>query len=214
MFHVKHAGGSGVRLAAETRERLDVYVDLLLRWNARINLISPGDVSQVWTRHIEDSLQLLPFLDCRSESTAAGDAIDLGSGAGFPGLVLAIASNQAFHLVESDRRKSIFLREAARETGAPVTVHNARIETLQLPPAWLVTARALAPLETMLPWACKLLAENGFCLFLKGRTAEHELTVASREWHMRVDRTASCTDPAGSILKISEVRFVQPQPKA
>ncbi len=186
--------------------RLRIHIDLLTRWNTRINLVSRHELPLVWSRHVEDCLQLLPLMpsDC-------GDAaIDLGSGAGFPGLVLAIASGRHFHLVESDRRKAAFLREAARETAAPVTVHDNRIDTLRLAPAPLLTARALAPLDALLQWAAPLIAAGGTCLFPKGKTAEDELTVAARRWHMGVTRVTSRTDPAGSILIIREVRRVGP----
>ena len=188
------------------RARLHVYLDLLVRWNTRINLVANGEVPHLWRRHVEDSLQLLEFMP----SSGEGPAIDLGSGGGFPGLVLAIASARPFHLIESDRRKAAFLLEAVRETRAPAMVHNSRIELVQLPPAALITARALASLDTLLGLAAPLLAPNGICLFPKGRYVEDELTIAARQWHMNVAQAPSRTDPAGTILIISEVRRVGP----
>ncbi len=187
-------------------QRLEAYRDLLTRWNGRINLVASRDVPHLWDRHIIDSLQLRPLM----EGTDGGPAIDLGSGAGFPGLVLAIVTDRPFHLVDSDRRKCLFLREVARVTHADVTVHHARIETLSLPPSRLITARALAPLPLLLEWAAPLLAPEGRCLFLKGRHHADELTAAARQWHMRVKQVASRTDPAAAILIISEVRRVEP----
>ena len=146
-----------------TRERLERFAALLLHWNATLNLIAPADAPVLWPRHIADLLQLVPILPEGLER-----AIDLGSGGGFPGLVLAIATGVHFELIESDRRKASFLRSAVLETAAPATVHACRIEQADLPPARLVTARALAPLPRLLPLASRLLAPDGVCLFLKG----------------------------------------------
>lgn len=193
-------------VSPETRGRLTAYVDLLLRWNRTINLISRRDESAVWQRHIGDSLALIPALPANFSH-----AIDLGSGAGLPGLVLAIATGQHFHLIESDQRKAAFLREATRLTAATATIHPVRIETAKPPPAPVVTARALAPLTTLLDWAAPLLALGGSCIFPKGRTVQDELTQASARWHMRVEPLANPADPAGTILRISEISRVRDQ---
>jgi 16S rRNA (guanine527-N7)-methyltransferase len=161
--------------------------------------VSHTDLPLLWPRHIADSLQLLPLLP------PAGLFADLGTGAGFPGLVLAIASNLPFHLVEADQRKAAFLREAARLTAAPVTIHACRIETLQIPKLRLITARALAPLPQLCGWCAPLLSPDGACLFLKGATAADELTRAEAHWHMRVQRWPSQTSPGAAILQISEL---------
>ena len=132
-------------IPAEAETRLRTFATLLLRWTQKINLISRNDQAHVWERHVLDSLRLRPFLPAGTER-----AIDIGSGAGLPGLVLAIATGIRFELVESDRRKAAFLTEAASVTQAPVTVHCARIESVALAPATVVTARALAPLPELL----------------------------------------------------------------
>jgi 16S rRNA (guanine527-N7)-methyltransferase len=204
---VKHQPAELDVVSRETRERLGAYVDLLLRWQRTIHLISQHDVAQVWTRHIADSLQLLPLIPPGTDR-----GIDLGSGAGLPGLVLAIATGIPFDLVEADHRKAAFLREAARLTAAPATVHATRIEGAALPRAPLVTARALAPLDTLLRWAFPLIAPGGTCLFPKGRGVEDELTAAAAQWHMLVFRTPSRTDPSATILRISEIGPVQLKP--
>jgi 16S rRNA (guanine527-N7)-methyltransferase len=201
---VKHKVPVQPGVSRETEERLTAYADLLLRWNRTINLISRRDEPFLWERHIADSIALAPCLPDED-----GAAIDLGSGAGLPGLVLAIVTGRHFHLVESDQRKSAFLREAIRATAAPATVHPVRIETLTLPPAPVVTARALAPLDTLLGWATPLLTPNGVCVFPKGRSVEAELTQAAAQWHMRVERVASATDPTATILRISEISRVR-----
>jgi len=200
---VKHSHIPPPLVSRETEHRLRQYADLVLRWNRTINLISKGDEPHIWTRHIEDSLNLIPHLP-----QTFSHAIDLGSGAGFPGLVLAIATNQSFVLIESDQRKAAFLREAARVTGAPATIHAVRAESANLPPAPLITARALAPLATLLSWAHPLLAPGGCCVFPKGRTAEDELTVARRQWHMHVEQWPSPLDPSAHILRLSEIARV------
>ena len=177
-----------------TRVRLEAYAALLANWTRRINLISQADRPHIWTRHIEDSLRLVPLIP-----PGVDRAIDLGSGAGLPGLVLAIATGIAVELVESDRRKAAFLREAARLTGAPVTIHNSRIETLRLPPFPLVTARALAPLPELLTLATPFLAEGGVMLLPKGAKAAQEVAAAqaTHRFHCRSEG-----DATGPILVI------------
>jgi 16S rRNA (guanine527-N7)-methyltransferase len=155
----------------------------------------------VWQRHIADSLQLVPLIP-----PGTARAIDLGSGGGFPGLVLAIATGVRFDLIESDRRKVAFLRTAILETAAPAAVHSCRIEDAMLSPAPLVTARALAPLSRLLPLAARLLDQNGSCLFLKGIKVEEELAEIASDWAMTVDRIASQTSPEGVILRLSGLR--------
>ena len=195
-------------VSRETSQRLTVFAGLLQRWNQRINLISPGDLPQLWSRHIADSLQLL------EELPPGAPFVDLGSGGGFPGLVLAIANGSPVTLVEADRRKASFLREAARATGTTADVIARRIEQADLPPMRYLTARALAPLPRLLDWSARLLAADGVCLFLKGRSAEDELTAAAAEWHMAVSRRQSRTDPNGVILRLSEIRRVRQPDRA
>jgi len=187
-------------VSRETQERLDVFADLLTRWNARINLISPRDVPHLRERHIADSLQIAPLVADAERIT------DLGSGGGFPGLIVAIATGIPTTLVESDQRKCAFLREAARETGAQVRVLASRIEQANLDPAPVITARALAPVSQLLQWAFPLLSEGGRCVFLKGRNVEAELTEATPDWHMAVTRVQSRTSADGVILQLSEIR--------
>jgi 16S rRNA (guanine527-N7)-methyltransferase len=146
-------------------------------------------------------LQLAPLMPPGLER-----AVDLGTGGGFPGLVLAIATGVAFDLIESDRRKAAFLRTAILETAASAAVHNCRIEDAPVPPARLVTARALAPLPRLLALAAPLLAPDGICLFQKGAKVEEELAAAERDWAMTVDRIPSRTNPDGAVLRLSGLR--------
>jgi 16S rRNA (guanine527-N7)-methyltransferase len=194
-------------VSRETRQRIDEFERLLIKWNARINLIARADEGQIWSRHIIDCLQLAALLPA-----GADRAIDLGSGAGFPGLILAIATGVRFHLVEADQRKAAFLREAIRVTAAPAEVFAQRVERLAIAPAPVVTARALAPLPKLLSLAQPFLAADGMALFLKGREAEQELTAAAREWHMNVQRIASQTQAGASILQITGLSRVGSHP--
>jgi len=181
--------------------RLRAYAGLVEKWSLKINLVSRGDLPHLWERHVQDALALVPLMP-----EGVSRAIDLGSGAGFPGMVLAIATGVEFTLIESDRRKAAFLLEAARATGAPVKVLNMRIEEAHPQPAALVTARALAPLDKLLGLAAPHLAPGGICLFPKGRTAEVELTEAKPFWHMDVERFLSPLDAQSCILKVSHIR--------
>lgn len=192
-----------VAVSRETAARLDAFLALFLRWNARINLVAAGDAAALRARHLDDSLQLLPLLPA-----GTGPAADLGTGGGFPGLVLAAADPaRPWHLVEADRRKAAFLLAASAELGlANTTVHAARIEAVALPPLALVTARALAPLTTLLAHAARLLADGGTALFPKGRTAEAEWTAAAADWTMTTERFSSRTDPGATILRIGGIR--------
>lgn len=188
-------------MTAELAARLATFKALLLTWNARINLVSPGDAAHLDQRHIADSLQLLPLL------LPDGICADLGSGAGFPGLVLAAADpGRVWHLVESDRRKAAFLAEAARSMDLrQVCIHASRIEATALPPLAVLTARALAPLDALLGHAARFLAPGGIAIFPKGRSAEAELTEALRGWTLRAERHPSATDATATILRLSEI---------
>ena len=190
-------------VSRETEARLEDFLALLLKWNARINLVAERDAAVLRARHIGDSLQLLPLLP-----EGQGEAADLGTGGGFPGLVLAIAdTGRRWNLVESDRRKAAFLLAASAELGlSHVTVHAERIEAVALPPLALITARALAPLTVLLGHAARLLAPGGTAIFPKGRTAEAELTAAQADWTMDPERFESRTEPGATILRITGIR--------
>ena len=182
--------------------RLAAYRDLLLRWNATINLVSARTAAEVDSRHIADSLQLVPLLP------PEGPIADLGSGGGLPGIVIAAAwPDREIHLVESDRRKAAFLIEAAGTLGLKqVKIHATRIEAATLRPLAAITARALAPLDALLAHAARFLAPGGIAIFPKGRAAEQELTSASAHWHFTAERFTSRTDPEATILRLSEIR--------
>jgi 16S rRNA (guanine(527)-N(7))-methyltransferase RsmG len=199
---VEHRDETPEGVSRETLERLQAFVGLLLEWNRRINLVSARSAEDVWRRHVLDCLQLVPLLPPNP-----APILDLGSGGGFPGLVLAIATGQEIRLVEADKRKAAFLAHVSGRLGlANVGVLSERIDGARVPRARVLTARALAPLPTLLGYAHALLVPDGTALFMKGRTAEEELTEASRGWIMRVERFPSRTDPASTIFRISEIR--------
>jgi 16S rRNA (guanine527-N7)-methyltransferase len=194
-----------VPVSRETLARLDRFVATLLTWQRRINLIAPTTVREIWTRHIADSLQLLPL------APAARLWLDIGSGGGFPGLAIACALAEMpgarVHLVESNGKKAAFLREAIRVTGAPAIVHQARIEHMGTKlgePVEVVTARALAPLNELLALAEPWLKRGAQALFPKGQDVGAELTEASRYWNIEAALAASKTDPNARILNVSQ----------
>jgi 16S rRNA (guanine527-N7)-methyltransferase len=186
-----------IGVSRETLDRLRLYLDLLERWQRAINLVGSATLADPWRRHILDSAQLLALLPPSTRSL-----VDLGSGAGLPGLVLAILGVEGVHLVESDQRKATFLREAARITETTVVIHPRRAQEVEPFPAHVVTARALGPLPRLLDLAAPFLGPETVALFLKGRMAEDELTDAAKYWHMRAQRIASRSDPSGTVLKL------------
>jgi len=188
------------RVSRETLTRLEAYAALLAQWNERINLVARDSLRDPWRRHFLDSAQLLPLIP-----KGAGSLIDLGSGAGFPGLVLAILGVPGVELVESDVRKCAFLREAARIAQGPVTIHNTRIEALPAHPVDVVTARGCAPLDRLLLLAQGLIDPHTCCLFLKGERAEEELTAARRAWNMAASLHPSRSDPRGVIVALEQI---------
>ncbi|MDB5362432.1 MAG: rRNA ((527)-N(7))-methyltransferase RsmG [Rhodospirillales bacterium] len=185
-----------IDVSRETQERLAAYVALLTKWNAKINLVGPATLPDVWRRHILDSAQI------HGQVAQAGVLVDLGSGAGLPGLILAILGGPQVHLIESDARKCAFLHEAARVTATPITIHNKRIEAAPAIEADIVTARALAPLAQLLDHAVRFLKPTGKCVFLKGARQGDELTEARKTWHMSVTERPSLSDPSGVILEV------------
>lgn len=198
---MKHAQPPEADVSRETAARIDAFLDLLVPWNAKINLVSTRDREEMRWRHVADSLQLLPLVP-----PGDGPMADLGSGGGFPGLILAMALDRPMHLVEADKRKSAFLITAAAALGLRhVTVHAKRIEAATLPPIRALTARALAPLADLLPHAHQLLAPGGIAIFPKGRTAAAELTAIPPGWQMEVERFSSRTDPDATILRLSRI---------
>jgi 16S rRNA (guanine527-N7)-methyltransferase len=196
-------------VSRETEMRLDALVDRLRAWQGRMNLVAPSTLPHLWTRHVADSLQLLPL------APEARTWVDLGSGAGFPGLVIACAladrPGLQVHLVESNSRKAAFLREAARAASVPAEIHAERIENFT--GAWpgtpdVVTARALAPLSRLLGYAAPLLERGALALFLKGQDVGAELTEAAKSWKFEHRIVPSVTDSRGRIVVVRKAQRV------
>lgn len=193
------AAATGV--SRETLARLESFAGLLERWQAKINLVGPKTLETLWSRHMLDSAQLLPLAGAEARIWT-----DLGSGGGFPGLVLAILladrAGARVHLVESHARKCAFLAEAARICEAPAEIHRGRIEALDPWPSDVVTARALTALPALLDLAVPFLAPGGVLLFPKGADWARELTEARKSWTVEADAQPSRTEGAGRILRL------------
>ena len=192
-----------VSVSRETEARLDIFVDALLRWQSKLNLVAPSTLPELWTRHIADSLQLLAL------APQARVWADLGSGGGFPGMPIACAlagqTGAKVHLIESNGKKAAFLRAAVRATAAPAVVHQERIEKFGETCAeavQVVTARALAPLKTLCIQAFPFVAKGAIALFPKGQDVEAELTDAAKYWRLQASRVPSRTSSDGSVVVI------------
>jgi 16S rRNA (guanine527-N7)-methyltransferase len=190
-----------VSVPRETLERIDAFVELFLRWQRAVQLVAPADLARLWTRHIADSLQLIEL------APAANRWADLGTGGGFPGLIVALAlrgREKGFaHLIESDQRKAAFLREAIRITRAPAKVYAERVESAAkrlAPEVDVVTARALAPMPRLLELAAPFLAKGIPALFLKGQDVDNELTASTKSWNIQSTIVPSRTHPHGKIV--------------
>lgn len=195
-------------VSRETSERLDIFAKMLASWTQKINLIAPSTVSEIHSRHIADSTQIYPLApkDWRTW-------VDLGSGGGLPGLVIAILAMEKTRarrvvLVESDARKCAFLRAVLRETGTEAEVLNKRIEAVAPQSADVVSARALATLNDLLGYTQRHLSDHGTALFPKGRKADQELQQALEGWTFACEKHPSATDPEGVILEIGDIARV------
>jgi 16S rRNA (guanine527-N7)-methyltransferase len=195
------------RVSRETENRLDIFVDLLLDWQKKTNLVAPSTLHELWTRHIADSLQLLPL------APEARLWVDFGSGGGFPGMPIACAlagqTGAQVHLIESNGKKAAFLREAVRATGAPAVVHRERAEKFGESCAeavHVVTARALAPLKILCAQAFPLISRGAVGLFLKGQDVDAELTDAAKYWRLEASKVPSKTSPQSAIVVVRGLR--------
>jgi 16S rRNA (guanine527-N7)-methyltransferase len=198
-------------VSRETEARLDRYVELLLEWQAKTNLVAPSTLVHLWTRHVSDSLQLLTL------RPGAKRWADLGSGGGFPGVVVACAIAETpgalVHLVERNAKKAAFLREALRVTNSPGTVHLADIgDSVDriTGPVDCVTARALAPLHQLIGFAEPLVNQGATALFLKGQDVESELTEATKYWNIQPRLHSSRTGGQGWIVELDHIKRRNP----
>lgn len=187
-------------VSRETLDRLKIYVGLLQKWRRAINLIGAGTADDIWRRHILDCGQLIRYLP-----GAGGRILDIGTGAGLPGLVLAILGAPDVHLIESDSRKCVFLREAARQAGVPVTVHENRAETIVPLASRVITARALAPLHRLLELCEPHIVPSTMCIFLKGKGVQGEIEDIKSIWKSRIECLSSLSSPEGVIVKMESL---------
>lgn len=199
----------------ETAMQFDRYAALLVEWQNRMNLVAPSTLPNLWQRHFYDSAQLWSLLPKTARSL-----LDIGSGAGFPGLVLALLAQMhnrplAIHLAESIQKKASFLRHVAAELVVPVTIHAQRSEALAGLHPDIITARAVAPLPDLFRLSQPLLRPETQLFFLKGRTASEELTKAGESWHFKhrqwPSRTQDAGEGQGMILRIENLRFAAPR---
>lgn len=197
-----------LNVSRETLARLEQFAELLGKWNARINLVAPSTIPDLWSRHIQDSAQIYTHAPADAQHW-----VDLGSGGGLPGLVCAILAHEErpecrFTLIESDKRKSAFLMTAIRELGLSARVLSERAEHAEPQAADVVSARALAPLPALLALVARHVAENGTALLPKGKNHSAELAAARREWHFEHDAIESQTDPLARVLILKEIMRV------
>ncbi|MDT2020446.1 16S rRNA (guanine(527)-N(7))-methyltransferase RsmG [Methylocella sp. CPCC 101449] len=201
-----------LNVSRETWAKLELYENRLRRWQRVKNLVAPSTLDQIWSRHFADSQQILAH--ARTAGGYPKTWVDLGSGGGFPGLVIAIClagTDTRVHLVESDHRKCAFLRDVARETQAPAVVHNLRIEDCyaDVGRVDMVTARALAPLWKLLDLAAPFIEDGAKCLFLKGQDVESELTEATISSSLKVSLIESQVDPQGRLVAVHKAGLDQ-----
>lgn len=204
MSNALSSGGLS-NVSCETLEKIDIYINTLLEWNQKINLVSKSEVLSLRERHIEDSAQIFSLL-----TGSVDHWLDLGSGGGFPGIVVAILDSEfgsisRMTLVESDIRKCVFLREVIRKTALNAVVLTERIEKLPPQNANVVSARALAPLDRLLFYSYPHMASNGILYFPKGENYKKELSAAYENWGFDLSTTQSTTNEKAVILSVSSV---------
>jgi 16S rRNA (guanine527-N7)-methyltransferase len=186
----------------ETLSKLDRYAELLIEWNSKFNLTAESTLPHIWQRHFLDSAQLIRFIPEHSRTMA-----DLGSGAGLPGLVLAIMGAPEIHLIESIGKKAEFLRTVIKELGLAAIVHQTRVESIFDKKFDVVTARALKPLPQLLKLSKSLITKDSTLLFLKGQKADAELTESRKYWRFECEAFPSLSDHSGRVLKIQNLRL-------
>ena len=182
---------------------LDIYIELIKKWQKNINLVSKNSVNDLWNRHVLDSAQLYSLLPAPKKGLYI---YDLGSGAGFPGMVLAIMGRKDIILCESNKRKCEFLKEVSRITNTNISIVNIRAQKLDGGSALAITSRALASLDALLEISMPILREKGVCVFPKGRTWKEELTVAEKKFIINYNTVQSITSSDSKIIIITKVR--------
>lgn len=201
-------------VSRETSDSLEAYAALLAKWQPAKNLVSNSTIDDMWTRHFLDSAQLYPLIKSRVTGTKSRGAdadkgltfLDVGSGAGFPGLVLSIMGLGQAHMVESNQKKAIFMGQVARTTQCGAEIHADRIESLPPFDVDVITSRACASIEKLLDWSAPFIKETTEIWLLKGSLADDELTLAQKSWTMEVESFDSLTDATGVILRLHTIK--------
>lgn len=196
-----------IDVSRETSDKLKIYGDLLVKWQKAKNLVSGNTIDDIWRRHFLDSAQLIPLLrDVFGKKQLS--LLDIGSGAGFPGLVLSTMNVATAHMVESVGRKCVFMRQVVRETGADAEIHNVRIEEIDPFSVDIITSRACARILQLINWSEPFLQYSPEIWLLKGELADEELTEAQAYWKMDIDRFQSQSDPSGVILRLRGIEKI------
>lgn len=187
----------------ETMDKFICYSEMLIKWQKSINLVSNSTLEDMWRRHFYDSAQLMDYIEPQKGPLKI---LDLGSGAGFPGLVLSILGAGEVHLVEGVGKKCSFMKQIIQKTGIDAIVHNDRIENMDAFPVDLITSRACADLDKLINLTSKFMTAQSQCLFLKGEKASQEMAQAAKSWDFKVEKFTSKSEESGSILKLSQLR--------
>lgn len=190
-------------VSRETMDKLICYSEMLAKWQKSINLVSNSTISDMWRRHFYDSAQLFSYIEKKKEPLKI---LDIGSGAGFPGIILSILGAGEVHLVESIGKKCAFMKQVIQKTDINAIVHNKRIEDMEVFPVDLITSRACAELGKLLQLASPFIDYDTKCLFLKGEKAEEEILEASKKWCFKVKKYNSKSEESGMILYIDEIK--------
>ena len=191
----------------EAMEKLKIYAGLLDKWQKKMNLVSNSTIENMWLRHFYDSAQLMEYIDAPKDGQLL-KFLDIGSGAGFPGLVLAILGRGEFHMIESNGKKTAFMNQVIRETGIKAIIHNERVENMKIFKVDYITSRACASLNKLFTLGKGFISKETKCLFLKGEIVGQEILEAKENWDFEVKRYTSRTDSKGSILKIYRIRVL------
>jgi len=191
-------------VSREALANMRIYAQLLTKWQKKINLVSESTMQDLWSRHFYDSFQLKAHFD--KLATEKAKILDIGSGAGFPGLLLSMLGCGEFHMVESNNKKCAFMRQVIRDTNCNAIIHNERIENIRPFHVDYIISRACASLDKLFDLGQNFIHEETLCLFLKGQTAEQEITDARRNWAFEVEKFTSITEDSGMLLKVSHIK--------
>lgn len=190
-------------VSRETMEKFICYSEMLIKWQKSINLVSNSTLTDMWRRHFYDSAQLMDYID---KEHRPYKILDLGSGAGFPGLVLSILGAGEVHLVEGVGKKCSFMKQVIQNTKIEATVHNERIENMKAFPVNLITSRACADLGKLMDLTERFMTPDTACLFLKGERADEELAQAEKKWRFNIKKYTSKSEESGMILYLSKLK--------